>query len=218
MKLHPHFFTFLSPASCAVNIVIQLSPIFSQSLHQPPPATHSPSSSQVIQRCLSLAPKQCCVPIDLSEISLTESRLCYQPTALDFRPASPPSTSINIWTQRNCDGPAVARVPIQPASQGGGSWDVKAGVRVSGVGISGEFRKREVRYPSTLTYQGGLYYEYLDGSLVYAKVSHWGDGPNTMYGMRQEIMGKAALGVGNGTGPLNGNAAVLQEAAIDTAR
>lgn len=86
------------------------------------------------------------------------------------------------------------------------------------MGISGKVGEREVRYPSTLTYQGGLYYEYFGGGLVYARVSYWGDGPDTMYGMRQEIMGKAAFGVGNVTGALNGSAAALQEAAIDTAR
>lgn len=217
MKLPLHILLFLTPAFCAVNIVIQLSPMPSQNFPQPPHSTHSHAPSHITQRCPFLSPNQCCVPIDISEISPTESRQSYQPTALDFRLVNPPPTSINIWTQRNCDGPAIARVPIKPASQGGGSWDVKAGVRVSGVGISGKVGEREVRYPSTMTYHGGLYYEYLGGSLVYARVSYWGEGPDTIYGMRQGMVSRVALRGRNGTGGLN-ESAVLQVAVIDTAR
>jgi len=219
MMLHPHFLLFFNPAFCAVNIVIQLSPISSQTFPQLPHSTHSPPPSQVTQRCPSLSTGQCCVPIDLSEVSLTESRQRYQPTALDFRLATTPSTprnSINICTQRDCDGPAVARVPLAPASQGGASWDVKAGVRVSGVGIDEEaVGKREVRYPSSVKYQGGLYYEYQGGSLVYARVSYWGEGPNTIYGMRQGVVDRAASRARNGTGSLNESAAGPM---VDTAR
>ncbi len=213
MKLRPLFLIILNPAFCAVNIVIQLSPISSQSSPQLPLSTHSRTATHITQRCPSLSTSQCCVPIDISEVSASEARQRYQPTALDFRLATTPSTSINIWTQRDCDGPAVARVPLSPTSKGGGSWDVRAGVRVSGVGISGEVGQREVLYPSTVTYQGGLYYEYLGGSLVYARVSYWGEGPNVIYGMRQGAVGRAAAGARNGTGALDGSAAVLQEAA-----
>jgi len=226
MKLRPHFSIFFNPVFCAVNVAIQLSPLSSQTFPQLPLSTHSPAPFQITQRCPSLTIGQCCVPLDISEISLTESRQRYQPTTLDFRLASTPSTSINVWTQRDCDGPAVAQVPLTPASQGGGSWDVKTGVRVSGVGINeGAVRKREVRYPSTMTYQGGLYYEYIGGSLVYARVSYWGEGPNIFYGMRQGAVGGVASRAGNGTASLDGSAAVLQETAsqtgfpgVDTAR
>lgn len=77
--------------------------------------------------------------------------------------------------------------------------------------ISGEVGQREVLYPSTVTYQGGLYYEYLGGSLVYARVSYWGEGPNVIYGMRQGKVGGRLRR--NGTRALDGSAAVLQEAA-----
>lgn len=85
----------------------------------------------------------------------------------------------------------------------------------------GRWGGREVRYPSTVTYQGGLYYEYLGGSLVYARVSYWGEGPNVIYGMRQGAVGREALSTGNGTGALDESAVVLQEVAgprMDTAR
>jgi len=94
-------------------------------------------------------------------------------------------------------------------------------VRVSGVGISGEVGEREVRCPSTVTYQGGLYYEYLGGSLVYARVSYWGEGPNIIYGMRQGAVGRADSGPRNGTGRLDESTAMQQEGAgpmVDTAR
>lgn len=89
------------------------------------------------------------------------------------------------------------------------------------MGISGEVGEREVRYPSTVTYQGGLYYEYLGGRLVYVRVSEWGDGPNIIYGMRQGVVGRVASGVRNGTGASDENMALLQEVAgstLDTAR
>lgn len=66
--------------------------------------------------------------------------------------------------------------------------------------ISGEVGQREVLYPSTVTYQGGLYYEYLGGSLVYARVSYWGEGPNVIYGMRQGKVGGRLRGRGTGRG------------------
>ena len=61
-----------------------------------------------------------------------------------------------------------------------------AGMRISGVTIDGS-REMKLLFPSVISYKGGLYYEYLSGSMVYAKVSQPGDGPNTIYGMKQRL-------------------------------
>lgn len=64
-------------------------------------------------------------------------------------------------------------------------YSPKEGVRISGFGL-GEQEEKEVLFPSVVNYKGGVYWEYIGGRLVYARVSYWGDGPNIIYGMRQQ--------------------------------
>lgn len=82
------------------------------------------------------------------------------------------------------------------------------GWRISGFAVndaSSAGDEREVWFPSVVEYRAGLYYEYMEGKLVYAKVSLWGDGPAIIYGLRQE---SAVIGLsGNGTAGVNGSVA-----------
>ncbi|KAL8705436.1 MAG: hypothetical protein Q9201_001460 [Fulgogasparrea decipioides] len=171
------------------------------------PEAPSPSSfvspSTITQRCTSLPPGHCCVPIDLSETSHTTNRQAYLPVALDLRSSTPEDHDVFIWagTSLDCAGPPLTRLELK-ASIKWQKWAPKTGVKITGFAIdvgaaSGEGGREEVEntvvYPREVMYMGGLYYEYMAGSLVYAKVSQPGDGPNIIYGMRQERL----LGGGN---------------------
>lgn len=108
---------------------------------------------------------------------------------------------------RNCEGPAAAILPLQPG-KGWMKYAPKMGWKISGFAINDASRagdEREVWFPSVVEYKEGLYYEYMEGKLVYAKVSLWGEGPNIIYGLRQESNGIGVLG--NGTAGVNGSVA-----------
>lgn len=198
---------------------MQLSPISTRAFQRTSNSSYIEQSARLTQRCPSLSTGQCCVPVDISEVSLTTHRQHYNPTALEFQlihPLSGTEEGINVWTKRDCVGHEAAQVPLVPGRRGSNSYDVKEGVRVSGVGTTEAQEEREVIYPSSMTYQGGLYYEYLGGSLVYAKVSLWGEGPNIIYGMRQTRWGIAATGTHNRTIILNETTPSLQMAGTPT--
>ena len=192
---------FALPALSTVNILMRLRPI------RTPQST---SFSVVTQKCTSLPLAHCCAPIDISETSHTTDRQRYSLTALDFR--SDAFDEISIWASNsaqvhNCEGPAAAILPLEP----GRDWRKYAprmGWRISGFAVNDASRaedERKVWFPSVIEYEAGLYYEYMEGKLVYAKVSLWGDGPTIIYGLRQE---SAKIGLfGNGTAGLNGSVA-----------
>lgn len=154
---------------------------------------HSLDSSiplQVTQTCTTLLPGQCCVPIDLSEVSSTTDRDHYEVTLLNFRRSTPSmthDTKIYAWggSRLPCDGDVAAEFRFRSVGPGK-SFKPYAGMRISGVTIDGA-KEMELLYPTVISYKGGLYYEYMTRSLVYAKVSHPGDGPNIIYGMDQRL-------------------------------
>ena len=166
----------------------------------------STSLSHVTQKCTSLPLAHCCAPIDISETSHNTDRQRYSLTALDFR--SDAFDKISIWASNsaqvhNCEGPAAAILPLEP----GRAWRKYAprtGWTISGFAVNDASRaedERKVWFPSVVEYEAGLYYEYMEGRLVYAKVSLSGDGPSIIYGLRQE---SAKIGLfGNGTAGVN---------------
>ncbi|KAL8786985.1 MAG: hypothetical protein Q9195_007963 [Heterodermia aff. obscurata] len=192
---------FPVPALSTINILMQLRPIRTSQIISP---------SVITQKCTSLPLAHCCAPIDISETSHTTDRQRYSLTALDFRSDAP--DRISIWASnsaqvRNCEGPAAAILPLQPG-KGWRKYAPKLGWRISGFAINDASRageEREVWFPSVVEYRAGLYYEYMEGKLVYAKVSLWGEGPNIIYGLRQE--GGGVGGLGNGTVGGNGSLA-----------
>ncbi|KAL8716777.1 MAG: hypothetical protein Q9181_008391, partial [Wetmoreana brouardii] len=165
-------------------------------LPEAPPPSSSASLSIITQKCTSLPAGHCCVPIDLSETSHTTDRQAYLPVALDLRSSTPEDHNVFIWAGRSldCAGPPLTRLELSPSIKWQ-KWAPKTGIKVTGFAIDvgaagggggrGEEEKAVV-YPREVTYMGGLYYEYMAGSLVYAKVSQPGEGPNIIYGMRQE--------------------------------
>ena len=84
-----------------------------------------------------------------------------------------------------CEGDVAAEFRFRSVGPGK-VFKPYAGMRISGVTIDGS-KEMELLYPTVISYRGGLYYEYLTRSLVYAKVSHPGDGPNIIYGMDQRL-------------------------------
>ena len=188
-------------ALSTINILMQLRPISSPQI--------SPAAV-ITQKCTSLPLAHCCAPIDISETSHTTDRQRYMLTALEFRCDT--HDRIAIWASnsarvRNCEGPPAAILPLEPG-KGWNKFAPKTGWRISGFAVNDASRaedEREVWFPSVVEYRDGLYYEYMEGKLVYAKVSLWGEGPNIIYGLRQE---SAAIGVlGNGTAGVNGSVA-----------
>ena len=168
------------PTMAAVSIVMTLSPN----------APYSPTRPTT-QECTSLPPAHCCVPIDISESSPTRGRQSYEPTALDLR--STVDSAISIWANndgRACDGPAVSTVEVK-STAGWEKYKPKPGVKLSGFAVdeSEWMAQKEVLFPNIVGYKGGLYYEYMTKSLVYAKVSQAGKGPNIIYGFSQAGVG-----------------------------
>ena len=192
---------FALPALSTINIVMELRPVRT-------PQSTPPTA--VTQKCTSLPLAHCCAPIDISETSHTTDRQRYSVTALDFRSGAP--DRISIWASnsaqvRNCEGPAAAILPLEPG-RGWRKYAPKIGWTISGFALNDASRaedKREVWFPSVMEYKAGLYYEYMEGKLVYAKVSLWGEGPNIIYGLKQE---STTIGIlGNGTAEVNGTLA-----------
>ena len=160
----------------SINVLMQL-----QSLQ-------SSSPMQITQKCANVSAGQCCVPIDISEISSNAYRLRYEVTALRFQVATPKTihdVSIYTWDQSilPCEGKVSIEFRVEAAARGK-SFSPGHSVRVNGVTID-RAPEMEVLYPNVVTYKGGLYYEYIGGSLIYAKVSQPGEGPNIIYGLDQ---------------------------------
>ncbi|KAL8661316.1 MAG: hypothetical protein Q9202_005681 [Teloschistes flavicans] len=190
--LSSRFFLFASlmhPAVTLVTILMHLGPLL--------PIPRAPESQETIsQKCLALPPDHCCVPVDLSEESHTSPPQRYLPTGLDFQSVSPvlPEQNLLIWAgtdSYDCAGKPVTRVELQSTSRWQ-RWAPKTGVRVTGFatesgrgGPQSMQEEKVVTYPKEISYKGGLYYEYLTGSLTYVKVSFPGEGPNIIYGLRQ---------------------------------
>ena len=150
----------------------------------------TPLALETSQTCTTLAPGQCCVPLDISEESLTSDRNRYQVTLLQVRTdASRTTHDIEIFAHESsaspCEGALAAEFRVQSTGRGR-VFRPFEGLRVSGVTIDGS-SETELLYPSVISYKGGLYYEYLTGSLTYVKVSHPGEGPNVIYGMDQRL-------------------------------
>ncbi|KAL8768033.1 MAG: hypothetical protein Q9194_005819 [Teloschistes cf. exilis] len=190
------FFSLFHPALASVTILMHLGPV--------PSAPHAPESQATIsQKCLALSPNHCCVPVDLSEESHTSPPQRYLPVGLDFQSVSPvfPEQNLFIWAGTNnydCAGKPVTRLDFQSTTRWQ-KWAPKTGVIVTGFAIeSGRGQQsieeeKVVTYPKEISYKGGLYYEYLTGSLTYVKVSFPGDGPNIIYGLRQVQAGRSTV-------------------------
>ena len=67
-----------------------------------------------------------------------------------------------------------------------------------GVPLHGEEKK--VTYPDEVFYREGLYRRYRTDRLEYVRVSHWGEGPGIIYGIRQGGIGEPAGSGGGGRG------------------
>ncbi|KAL8689804.1 MAG: hypothetical protein Q9218_004609 [Villophora microphyllina] len=179
----------------------------------------SSGDGTVTQKCLSLPPNHCCVPVDIIEPppeppsptgaslpSLTSThpseheRQRYLPIALDIQNTGGEKGAF-IWAGTNsydCAGRPITRVALQTGKQWQ-KWAPKKDVRVtgfaidSGDGFQSQGGEKVVTYPREISYKGGLYYEYLTGSLTYAKVSFPGDGPRIIYGLRQGEAGSSRV-------------------------
>lgn len=167
-----------APVLSAINVLLQL-----QSTELLDPLT-------VTQTCTTLPPGQCCVPVDISELPPPRFRERYEVTLVRVRIIAP-STSHDVriysWAHSPspCEGDVAAEFRL-PSSGPGRVFRPNQWIRISGVIIHGSTETKPL-YPSTISYKGGLYYEYLRGSLTYAKVSDQGDGPYTIYGMDQRL-------------------------------
>ncbi|KAL9578200.1 MAG: hypothetical protein Q9212_005869 [Teloschistes hypoglaucus] len=200
MKLSPSllilFLSLFHPALASVTILMHLGPI-------PSAPRALESLGTISQKCLALPLNHCCVPVDLSEESHTSPPQRYLPVGLDFQSVSPvfPEQNVFIWAgtdNYDCAGKPVTRLDLQSTARWQ-KWAPKRGVRVtgfameSGRGQQSIEKEKVVTYPKEITYKGGLYYEYLTGSLTYAKVSFPGDGPNIIYGVRQVQAGRSTV-------------------------
>ena len=96
---------------------------------------------------------------------------------------------VSIWANnegRACDGPAVAAVELETASVWN-KYKPKNGFKLTGFAVDddGGQGRKVIQFPAVVGYKGGLYYQYFKSSLVYAKVSERGRGPDVIYGFRQ---------------------------------
>lgn len=192
---------FVTSAATSITVIYELSPAISPSPLRLPSRTPSRNAStnslDITQKCPSLSPAHCCVPVDISEVSHTSDRQHYHLATISLQNFdSRVNQDLNVWNTENCEGPAVIKLPLSPRRRGGkGSWDAPSNLLISGVSLNSispsepPTGEREVQYPSEITYMGGLYYEYIGGGLEYARVSYWGEGPIIIYGMRMEGRG-----------------------------